>query len=397
MESLPEGAAGELVRALGVYLRAKKVTDLPARLRPYKNFHSKALLTRRTELLEVFDEDEGLRARIVEWLNDKPNLPTGQAELLRVASERSEGWRDRLTYSFTPTHRRAKTRPAVDHSAAAGKERERAQKARTETKRVREEAQATIRELRAELAAARGETRKELTAFRAANKKLEGAEKVAAKARADLERERRKMKTETDKLTKAAAAAKRELRDARRQLQQREREVARLEEKVAALSTARKTPARSRPSGRRKPLPVPPGRLEDAPETLDTWLAAPGVHLLVDGYNATLAEGGFANLDLADQRQRLIEEVARLARRKGFKVTIVFDGSDVVAAKRSRSPVRVQYSKPDEIADDHLIGLLEGMPPDPVVLATGDRELQGRGRRLGATIATSEQLLALIR
>lgn len=37
------------------------------------------------------------------------------------------------------------------------------------------------------------------------------------------------------------------------------------------------------------------------------------------------------------------------------------------------------------------------MPPDPVVVVTNDRELQGRARRLGATIASSNQLLTLIR
>jgi predicted RNA-binding protein with PIN domain len=59
--------------------------------------------------------------------------------------------------------------------------------------------------------------------------------------------------------------------------------------------------------------------------------------------------------------------------------------------------VRIEYSRPDEIADDHLIAKLEELPASPVIVATNDRELQQRSAALGATIATSDQLLALIR
>jgi rRNA-processing protein FCF1 len=57
----------------------------------------------------------------------------------------------------------------------------------------------------------------------------------------------------------------------------------------------------------------------------------------------------------------------------------------------------VEYST-GEIADDHLIARLEGLPVDnPVVFVTNDRELQRRAAALGATIATPSQLLALAR
>jgi predicted RNA-binding protein with PIN domain len=144
---------------------------------------------------------------------------------------------------------------------------------------------------------------------------------------------------------------------------------------------------------------VPKGRYEDAPETLEAWLEAPGVHLLVDGYNVTKAEGGFGDIELVQQRQRLVHEVTRLIRRKGARATVIFDGSNVPpgTSRRSRGPVYVEYSRPTEIADDHLIAKLGDLPPDPVVVATNDRELQGRAAALGATVATSNQLLGLIR
>jgi predicted RNA-binding protein with PIN domain len=143
---------------------------------------------------------------------------------------------------------------------------------------------------------------------------------------------------------------------------------------------------------------VPPGRLPEDPETLDEWLV-PGVWLLVDGYNVTKAEGGFGNLSLASQRDRLVDEVRRLATRKRLRATVVFDGSKVPPGTRrlERGPVAVEYSSPDEVADDHLVAMLEAAPADPAVLVTNDRDLQERAGALGATIATSQQLLALIR
>jgi hypothetical protein len=44
-----------------------------------------------------------------------------------------------------------------------------------------------------------------------------------------------------------------------------------------------------------------------------------------------------------------------------------------------------------------MVALLERLPPDPVILVTNDRELQERAAAHGATIATSDQLVSLIR
>jgi predicted RNA-binding protein with PIN domain len=144
---------------------------------------------------------------------------------------------------------------------------------------------------------------------------------------------------------------------------------------------------------------VPKGLLEDAPETLSAWLEHPGLTVLVDGYNVTLAEGGYGDIGLAEQRARLLDDLSRLARRVPARFVVVFDGADVPpgSARRARGPVLVEYSRPGEIADDHLVARLEELPPEPVVVVTNDRDLQARARRLGATVATSDQLLALLR
>jgi predicted RNA-binding protein with PIN domain len=393
---LPAASSGSIARALGAYLRAKPASELPARLRRYQNFRSKALSAHRDELIAAL-EDEGLRARVVEWLDTKPTLPKEEAALLRLATERSDGWIQQLDGQAAKKSTRAKAAP--DHKAMLERERERAKKAREETKRIREEAQRTERDLKSEIARLKTDLATEKTRVRALDKGQSAAISNAKQLRAQMERERRKSRAEIAKVKQAGDGDKRELKGAKRELQQKGRQVAKLEDRIGQLMSAKETPVRKQTSkGMRRRLPVPKGRLEDARETLEAWLATPNVHLLIDGYNATMAEGGFGNLELAAQRDRLIAEVGKLARKSGIEASIVFDGSDVVAGpRRGRKPVTVHYSAPDEIADDRLIALLEGMPKDPVVVVTSDRELQNRAKRLGATVATSRQLLSLLR
>jgi predicted RNA-binding protein with PIN domain len=76
---------------------------------------------------------------------------------------------------------------------------------------------------------------------------------------------------------------------------------------------------------------------------------------------------------------------------------VVFDGSDIApgTSRLGKKRVRVEYSRPGEIADDHLVAKLASLPPHPVVLVTGDKELQERAGAEGATIAVAAQLLEL--
>ncbi|HYI43867.1 MAG TPA: NYN domain-containing protein [Actinomycetota bacterium] len=342
-------------------------------------------------------DDEGLRARVVEWLDTKPTLPKEEAALLRLAAERSDGWIEQLSGQAPKRSTRAKAAP--DHKAMLERERERAKKAREETKRIRDDAQRSERDLRSEIARLKADLVAEKAKARALDKEVSAAISGGKQLRAQVERDRRKSRAEIAKIQQAGDGDKRELKVVKRELQQKERQLAKLEERIDQLTVAKKTSVRKQtPKGPRRRLPVPKGRLEDASETLEAWLRTAKVHLLIDGYNATMAEGGFGNLELADQRDRLIAEVGKLARKRGIEASIVFDGSDVVAGpRRGRKPVAVHYSSPDEIADDRLIALLEKMPKDPVVVVTSDRELQNRAKKLGATVATSRQFLSLLR
>jgi predicted RNA-binding protein with PIN domain len=135
------------------------------------------------------------------------------------------------------------------------------------------------------------------------------------------------------------------------------------------------------------------GRVED-PAALDRLLALPAVHLVVDGYNVT--KTGYPDLPLADQRDRLVHQMAVVAARTGAEVTVVFDGAGVVAVP-SAGPrgVRVLFSDPGVLADDVIRALVTAEPEGrPVVVVTSDRAVADSVRRRGAHPVPSAVLLA---
>jgi predicted RNA-binding protein with PIN domain len=206
---------------------------------------------------------------------------------------------------------------------------------------------------------------------------------------------------------KATQEAQAALKEAKRALRERDSEIRKLRTQIGPATQAterRNTPPKGAgpptppTTNRRKLLKAPPGLLGDDPKTLDHWLRTENVQLLVDGYNVSKSVTGFAHLSLEDQRKRVVQAVNRLARKNGLVPIVVFDGAQAppVLARRGRGPAVVEYSA-GEIADDHLIARLVNLPSDPVVFVTNDKELQSRAQALGATIATSGQLLALAR
>jgi predicted RNA-binding protein with PIN domain len=230
---------------------------------------------------------------------------------------------------------------------------------------------------------------------KALEKETAAAHKETSAVRAEAEREVRKARRRADQAERAAKDARKELHAANAEI--KKQAGARAPAKPPPKKRA--SPRAPKPPAKRSPLPAPKGRLAEAPETLEEWLQADQVHLLIDGYNVSKARGGFGDLSLETQRRRLMQEVGKLVRRSGASATIVFDGSEIApgTSRRARAPVAVEYSRPHEIADDHLIAKLEDLPNFPVIVVTNDRELQDRAAARGATIARSDQLLALIR
>lgn len=131
----------------------------------------------------------------------------------------------------------------------------------------------------------------------------------------------------------------------------------------------------------------------DTLAALDALLSIPSLHLIVDGYN--VSKTGYPELPLADQRTRLVTQLAALAARTGVEVTVVFDGSGVVAAPiRGSRGVRVLFSDRGVIADDVIRSLVAAEPEGrPVVVATADRAVVESVRRRGAHALPSAVLL----
>nr|MDQ3957103.1 NYN domain-containing protein [Actinomycetota bacterium] len=395
MERPPEEATRLLVRGLGAYMRAVPARDLPAAIRRLQNFHQKMLMTHAGELLGALD-DETTRALVLQWLDDAPSLAKKEERALRLAAERPDGWEHSLA-ALAPASpsRRPDDEPGRLRTALA-RESEKVADAREEARRLKEASRkaleaerATVKELRGELQSARRDAAE-------AAREAAGARAEAERLRGEVEKRERRSRKEVEAARAAAEQAKTGQKGLRKELAAARRRIAELERTTREAVRPKKTAQgrRPEPEGPRRPLPVPKGRLADDPMTLDAWLDAPGVHLLVDGYNVAKAPEGFPDLDLTSQRERLIEQLEKLTLRKRVSTTVVFDGSDVGPGRSrlGKKRVRVEYSRPGETADDHLVAKLASLPPDPVVLVTSDRELQARAGAAGATVAESAQL-----
>ena len=399
-ETWPEDAVAALMRALGRYLRESPAVRLPPTVRRFHGFRQSALGPHRARLLAALAEP-GARARIAEWLDGGPRLAATEREVLRTWAERPGGWERREAAEGEPVT----SPPGADEvrddvrDELLRREQDRTKKARADARRARTRERWSLEAARGEIERLAGEveelTRRAERAESEARAEASERQRTAAAHERELRRARRaeaRAKAERDR-------ARAEAKAARRELAARERAAEAEGGRAARRSEApRPGPVAAGPR-RRRPLPVPLGLLEEDPETLTRWLRTPGVRLLVDGYNVSKSEQGFGRLELEDQRRRTVDEVARLARKHGVPATVVFDGSEVPPGtfRRRRGNVRIEYSRAPESADDRLIAGLEELPPEPVVVVTSDRGLQARAEPLGATIATSEQLLASLR
>lgn len=389
---LPETITAAIVRGVAAYMQGARPTDLPVVLRPLRGKHQKMLIAKRRDIISALD-DEGVRAQILDWLKDKPSgIARPDATILGIAARRDDGWERELQVSSAPSERKS---PAKDTNETLRREKERTRKAKEEARRAKAEAERDLAAERKQSASFRGQVDVLEGRTQDLERSLASTRKELVAARSEMDREVRKARKRAEKAEAALDEQKTKVRELRAELAAAKAPVVPRRKKPATPPS----PPEDKHPKRRRRLAVPKGRFEDDPETLTEWLSVASVHLLVDGYNVSKAEGGFGDLTLERQRERLLQEVEKVARRHKIQATVIFDGSDVApgTSRRARGPVEVEYSRPDEIADDHLVAKLEAMPKHPVVVVTNDRELQGRAARLGATIATSNQLLRLIR
>lgn len=404
-EDLPEDIALSLLRGAGAFIRATPTQDLPASVRRFKGFRNAALVRQRDELLR-FLFDETIRPQVAEWIKEgKPAVSKHDLENLRVAVLQEDGWLETLLGRASETDTTAPESSAEADSLRKSLERERAKalKQKEEARRLKDELKEERR--RAEVAARTLERQISELSKRVASfeKQMVEAEKRADAASDERDRELRRARTGVAKADKEVDRLREDLRSARREAADNRRRVRELEDQLAkkkSKSSPRNTD--SPPTGPRKPLPVPQGRFEEDPETLAAWIEAPGVMVFIDGYNVTRHESGYPNLSFSVQRERLLDGVERLTRRKKIAATIVWDAHYMTASERPaatvsrRSPVTEIFTAEGEIADDRIVDLLRASPPYPAVVATNDRELRERVVALGATVATSPQLLELL-
>ena len=396
--ALPKEAQAALARSLSAYIRATPARELPGDLRKWRSWRPQTVASRAGEIVDRLD-DEGLRAKVLEWLDERPSLAKKDAEALRVATARPSGWEQQVMEILAPRKKKA-TDPTEQLRARLEKEKEKTSAAKDELRKTKENARAAVQAEKKRAADAAAELRSFRSELGRAEGRIKELEADVAKMRELIERRERREKRAAEKTDAERARLGEQARTARKEAAELKRGVRALQRQLeTARRSPRTSPSRKRSApAEREVFSAPPGLLEDAPETLVAWLQDErGPRVLVDGYN--VSQLGFPDLSLSDQRDRLLQELARLARKHQVSVTIVFDGSEVSPGTRRkpRSPVGVEYSSPDETADDHLVARLASLPPEPVIVVTNDRELQERARAERATIATSDQMLALLR
>lgn len=393
MGDLPDDVTAALLRGIGTYIRDLPPHELPADLRRFRSFRPQALTPHREVLLARLDDD-ATRARIGHWLeNEKPPLSKDDARLLAIATARADGWEDELRASAKRAPGPPKRAPAVDDSKLDA-ERAKARRAKDDLKRARDEARSLEQRSNARIAELEERVAELEERVQRAEKRTDAARKEAAAAVDRADREQRKARGAVEKAHADRDAARKEAKELRRELN-----ALRRTSQGASLPSPPPEKKRSSTPKKRRQLRVPKGRLEDDPATLEGWLARDDVRLVIDGYNVAKADGGYEDLQLESQRERLVDALFTLARMTDTETIVVFDAQRVPGrrSRKTKRPVVIEWSNPGQIADDYIIARLEELPQEPVVLVTNDRELQERGRALAATIATSQQLLALIR
>jgi predicted RNA-binding protein with PIN domain len=135
----------------------------------------------------------------------------------------------------------------------------------------------------------------------------------------------------------------------------------------------------------------------DTPDAVARMLRHPGVALVLDGYNVSMA--AWPDAEVGDQRDRLVSLLAEVALRTRASVTVVFDGADVGPVTAVRRPgVRVVFSPPGEKADPVVVREAAALPvTTPVLVVSSDHWVQAHAEHEGARVVSSQAFLGAIR
>jgi predicted RNA-binding protein with PIN domain len=282
--------------------------------------------------------------------------------------------------------------------------------ARTEARQVRERLREQIADLKAENVTLRrklNEARQRISGLQAdlelRTAEAGSADERVSAARAEVDRELRKLRARVTELEAVEHAARRTAGQERELASVRTRLL--LDTVIEAAGGLRRELALP-PGGEIRPAdtvaavepaaaPVGRSAPDDDPALLDELLALPQVHLIIDGYNVT--KTAWPNSPLHSQRQRLVTALGALVAQRRIEVTVVFDGAELSGPVQLNSPrgVRVRFSPAGVIADEVIRQLVRAEPPGrPVVVVSSDREVAESivamgARALGATSLTT--------
>ncbi|HWD06448.1 MAG TPA: NYN domain-containing protein [Amycolatopsis sp.] len=418
---LPDAVRERIAELAAAAVAKLPATDVPRQLRPVAKFApAKRAKLGGAALLASLGDSARFRTAVIEWLREHRT--------------------DALDPNATDTVAGAAAAVLLGESGAAGRVRLVAKNAEETALRAERDAalarnqklETELAELRAELEtvrgaveAARGEREAEvdklLRRLREQGVQLRQARDTAEELRAELarggtakaeevealsaqlERERRRVAAERTRAERAAADAEIARQSAREAREADEVRLALLVDTIeGAVGGLRRELALGDRGGGTRPADLvrgatsglgPGGRVRDVP-ALDRYLALPGVHLIVDGYNVT--KTGYPELALADQRDRLVQQLSALAARTSAEVTVVFDGAGVLSVPASvPRGVRVLFSDRGVLADDVIRSLVAAEPKGrPMVVATSDRAVADSVRAAGAHSAPSAVLVS---
>jgi len=109
------------------------------------------------------------------------------------------------------------------------------------------------------------------------------------------------------------------------------------------------------------------------------------LEIIIDGYNLIGSERGLRG-DLESLRRQLIQKLQEYRRRRGYPVTVVFDGwrsGWINEVEESADGVTVIYSRQGEKADD-VIKRLARQKRSGCLVVSSDREVRQAVERAGA-------------
>lgn len=378
--------------------KAKPSIAPPPRLAPMLKF-AKVPAKAKDAILEVLDEDDDFRARVLDDADEKSVGRVGMSFL-----ERPDGWR-----TFVDSMVDAADEPVIESSAKTRKleaQVDAMRDARARLERELEEAQAEVeRAVRDQetLVRERDELELEVRRLQASNAELVEQRRRAVSELKQTEavmvrhiEERKRLEGQVEAMTAAQLATTAvgggvtdvEVRAAVDQLDDH------LDSLRAQIEHLRRqaTPEMVRTT-RRSPLPVPPGLFDDSPEMTDYLLAIPGMVVLVDGYNVT--KEAHDDWELEQQREWLEQGLRALAGRTSATFDVVFDGAGVVSSGgRAGGQVRVRFSPEGVEADDVIIEAVSRVDrASPVSVVSTDRRVRSGARDRGANLLTARQLL----